>query len=131
MVTTLEWLKDGGKMFLEKYKFLRNSLFLSLASVGLAYFYFDQHPGQKKLIVSQSSNELREQTPTEKSLIRAPASVMEVSGGKAVMVLEKDPKNPDAPGVYRLKLPKGKRLYNEEKMMEIASDANLETVDLN
>ena len=115
-------------MILDKHKFLRNSLLLSLASVGFAHFYFDHHPGQNP-VVSQSSIELREQTQSDKSLTRAPSSVMEASGGKAVMVLEKDAKNPEAPGVYRIKLPRGKRLYNEEKMQEIASDANLETVE--
>lgn len=117
-------------MLLENHKFLRNSLLLSLASVGFAHFYFDHHPGQNQ-VASQSSIELKEQSPTEKSLTRAPASVMEASGGKAVMVLEKDAKNPEAPGVYHIMLPRGKRLYNEEKMQEIASDANLETVEHN
>jgi len=115
-------------MLLDNHKFLRNSLLLSLASVGLTHFYFDRHPG-KNPVVSLSSIDLKEQTQSDKSLTRAPSSVMEASGGKAVMVLEKDPKNPNAPGVYRIKLPKGKRLYNEEKMQEIASDANLETVE--
>lgn len=116
-------------MILDKHKFLRNSLLLSLASVGLTYFYFDHHLG-KNPIVSQSSIELREQTQSEKSLTRAPTSVIEASGGKAVMVLEKDPKNPNSPGVYRIKLPKGKRLYNEEKMIQVSEDANIEEVSI-
>ena len=63
---------------------------------------------------------------------RAPASIAkakEANSGKAFIIPNKEGFSPGDPSTFKIVLPKGKRLYDEEKMMEVATDANIDTYE--
>ncbi len=118
-------------MFLEKYKFLSYSIIFSIVSVVGTHFYFDKNQEPTKPIGLQIVQESPLSETETGTASRFPSSIhLEENFQKASLVAMRDEKNPSAPTVYKIKIPRGKRLYNEAKMQEVAQDANIETISL-
>ncbi len=115
-------------MIFKKYKTLRNSIIISALSVAVAHFYFDGHKLPANQLTEAKKIDFKNKIKIEEVESGEPASLSHPE--KAVIVLEKSNGDLNAPPVYRVILPKGKRLYNEEKMEEYAQDANIETLSL-
>ncbi len=115
-------------MILKKYKILRNTIIISAISVAVSHFYFSEKKGPANQLPTSQKNINENGIEYKVSQSNQPEGLSHSE--KAVIVLEKNSEDVNATPVYKVLLPKGKRLYDEEKMNEYAQDANIETIDL-
>ena len=107
---------------IKKYKLLIFSFCISAISVYLADSYFKlPHYARKNF------NQERENIDSTKSE-KAPNPETLPEKAMAVVIANNSDQVDQKP-IYKIILPKGKRLYNEEAMKDVAEDANIETLN--
>lgn len=90
--------------------------------MGFATWYFAEKKESKKF----THVEKKIKQPTNLQLAEKP--LQRESQEKAVAIIEKSSESTEEKPVMRFIIPKGKRLYNEAAMAEVATDANIETL---
>lgn len=134
--TLLEWLKNGGNFLKNKYSGLLPKLaFFSLIIVLATYVWdkhFREHPSFQTNSSAVNSDDHKDSDEkkeiTETFLRETNTNVLEAKSEKAYVKSVSYNKETGMP-IYKMHIPKGKHLYDEEKMKEVSQDSNTDQYD--